>query len=211
MTVDIDKELIIINDGSTDATGDKVGNIVKKHSESTIKILSHPKNLGKGAAIRTGLKYATGDAIIIQDADLEYDPNDYYRLIEPILKGETEVVFGSRLKGMKLKLFGKDATPLPSHYFANKFLSFLTNLLYGSNLTDMETCYKLLSKKVYSKLKLESNRFDIEPEITAKILKAGFRIKEIPITTKPRSYKEGKKIGWKDGLFAILTLMKYRL
>jgi hypothetical protein len=149
--------------------------------------------------------------LIIQDADLEYDPNDYHRLIKPIIENKTKVVYGTRLKELKLRFWGEEKTPLPLHYLANCFLSCLTNILYGSSLTDMETCYKTISREVYKKLKLESDRFEIEPEITAKILKMGYQILEVPIKTKPRSYQEGKKIKAKDAFLAVKTLLKYRL
>lgn len=167
--------------------------------------------MGKGAAVRKGIKNATGEVLIIQDADLEYNPQDYKKLLGPILDKKTEVVYGTRLKELKLNLFGKKKTPFPLHYLVNRFLSFLTNFLYGSNLTDMETCYKMMTKKVYQTLDLESNGFEIEPEITAKILKSGYKILEVPIITRPRSYKEGKKIKTKDAFAAIFSLLKYRL
>jgi len=132
-------------------------------------------------------------------------------LLEPILERKTEVVYGTRLKELKFRLFGKNKTPMPLHYLVNRFLSFLTNVLYGLRLTDMETCYKMMTRKVYEQLELKSNRFDIEPEITAKIAKKGYKIIEIPISTKPRNYNEGKKIRAKDALIAVLTLVKYRV
>lgn len=213
------KEIIIVDDGSTDGTWGIVQNArlldgqAKRKTQNVsakLKVFRNEKNMGKGAAVRKGIAEATGDVLIIQDADLEYDPNDYSRLLKPIIDGQTEVVYGSRLKELKLRFWGKNKTPLPLHYLVNRFLSFMTNVLYGSRLTDMETCYKVISKKVYKNLKLESNRFEIEPEITAKILKKGFKILEIPITTSPRNYKEGKKIKAGDALKAIFPLFKYR-
>lgn len=201
------KEIIVVDDCSKDKTREILERI--KKANQTIKVILHPQNRGKGAAIRTGMSEAQGDYLIIQDADLEYDPFDYQRLLEPILKGKSRVVYGTRLKEMKFKLFGKDRTLLPLHYLTNRFLSVLTNVLYGSKLTDMETCYKLMAKEVYQGLKLVSNRFEIEPEITAKILKKGYQIIEVPIETKPRSYKEGKKIKAKDALFAVWTLIRH--
>lgn len=201
-----EKEIIIIDDASCDGTKEYLKNLKKKN----LKKIFHPKNLGKGAAIRTGLKEARGDVLLIQDADLEYDPQDYSRLLAPIIAGKTKVVYGSRLKTLRLVVFGKNKTPLPLHYLANRFLSFLTNLLYGSKLTDMETCYKMMTKEIYQDLNLVSNRFEVEPEITAKILKKGEKIFEVPIETKPRDYQEGKKIKARDAFWAIATLVKFR-
>ncbi|OQA93044.1 MAG: Undecaprenyl-phosphate 4-deoxy-4-formamido-L-arabinose transferase [Microgenomates group bacterium ADurb.Bin219] len=200
------KEIIIVDDNSKDGTSEEI----KKLKGNNIKKLFHRKNLGKGAAIRTGLKEARGDVLLIQDADLEYDPQDYSRLLAPIIAGKTKVVYGSRLKTLELVFFGKNKTPLPLHYLANRFLSFLTNLLYGSKLTDMETCYKMMTKEIYQDLNLVSNRFEVEPEITAKILKKGEKIFEVPIETKPRDYQEGKKIKARDAFWAIATLVKFR-
>ena len=206
------KEVIVVDDGSTDGTLKKVQSAkLKVKSYSTkLKILHNGRNKGKGYSVRRGIKEATGDVLIIQDADLEYDPNDYQKLLKPILEKKTKVVYGSRLKKMKFKLFGKNKTPLPLHYLVNRFLSFLTNVLYGSNLTDMETCYKMMTKEVYENLDLVSDRFEIEPEITAKVLKRKFKILEVPIRTKPRTYKEGKKIKAKDAAWAVFTLVRYR-
>lgn len=200
------KEIIIVDDNSNDGTSEEI----KKLRDKNIKKLFHRKNLGKGAAIRTGLKEAKGDVLLIQDADLEYDPQDYSRLLAPIIAEKAKVVYGSRLKTLKLAFFGKNKTPLPLHYLANRFLSILTNILYGSKLTDIETCYKMITKEVYQDLNLVSNRFEVEPEITAKILKKGIKIFEVPIETKPRNYKEGKKIKARDAFLAIVTLIKYR-
>jgi len=205
------KEIIIVDDGSTDGTLKKVQSaILRLRSGQESKIFKQPKNMGKGAAVRRGIENAIGDVLVIQDADLEYDPSDYQRLLEPIVAGETEVVFGSRLKDLKFRISGKSKTPLPLHYLMNRFLSFLTNVLYGSHLTDMETCYKMMTKKVYKNLDLVSNGFEIEPEITAKVLKKGFKILEVPIRTKPRTYEEGKKIKAEDAVWAVFTLVRYR-
>ena len=212
------KEIIIIDDGSTDGTWSiiqKSKSIALRSKNQNynekLKIIRNEKNKGKGYSVRKGIQEATGDVLIIQDADLEYNPNDYSRLLEPILERKTEVVYGTRLKELKFRLFGKNKTPMPLHYLVNRFLSFLTNVLYGLRLTDMETCYKMMTRKVYEQLELKSNRFDIEPEITAKIAKKGYKIIEIPISTKPRNYNEGKKIRAKDALIAVLTLVKYRV
>jgi len=205
------KEIIIVDDGSTDNTLSEIRN--SKHEirnkDTKIKIFNFKKNCGKGAAVRKGIENATGDVLIIQDADLEYNPNDYQRLLLPILQKKTQVVYGNRLKELKFKLWGVNKTSLPLHYLINRFLSFLTNVLYGSNLTDMETCYKMMTREVYQKLNLSSSRFEIEPEITAKILKLGYKILEVPIQTKPRSYNEGKKIKAGDAVRAFFTLFKF--
>lgn len=202
--VKFQKEIIVVDDGSTDKTKQIVRSI------RNIKLVEHKKNLGKGTAVRTGIKIAKGDIILIQDADLEYDPNDYEKLIKPIVSGKTKVVYGSRLKNYPLILFGKNKTPMPFHLIANRVLTFLTNLLYGNGLTDMETCYKVFTKEVAMSLNLVSNGFEIEPEITAKILKKGFKIHEVPIRVKPRGYEDGKKINWKDGAKAIYYLFYFR-
>lgn len=206
------KEIIVIDDGSTDETFKIIQNArIKIQNDNTkFKIFRNPVNLGKGAAVRRGIENATGDVLLIQDADLEYNPKYYPKLLAPIVAGKTKVVYGTRLKTLPFRLWGKDKTPLPLHFLANRFLSALTNLLYGSKLTDMETCYKVIAKEVYQKLHLTSNRFEIEPEITAKILKLGFKILEVPITTKPRGYREGKKIKARDAFIAAWTLFKFR-
>lgn len=198
------KEIIVVNDCSTDRT-ENILQMVKG-----IRIFKHHKNRGKGAAVRTGFSKALGEIVIIQDADLEYDPTDYARLVRPILERRASVVYGSRLKKYPLVLFGKEATPLPAHLIANKFLTFVTNILYGGGLTDMETCYKVFSREALRSIKLVSNGFEIEPEITAKLLKKGYKIKEISIKVKPRNYDEGKKISWKDGIKAIYYLLYWR-
>lgn len=213
----IKKEIIVIDDGSTDKTFQvlsefKIQNVFQTaFGRTKFKILRHEENKGKGAAIRTGIKRTTGDVVIIQDADLEYDPKFYTKLLEPILKKNAQVVYGSRLINYPLKFWGRDKTVLPLHFFANKLLTFLTNLIYRGDLTDMETGYKLFKKTVLKNIVLNSNKFDFEAEVTAKILKRGIGITEVPIQVIPRTYKEGKKIGWKDGILAIRTLIRYRL
>ncbi len=200
----LNKEIIVVNDCSDDDT-DKILSL-----EKNIKFLRHKKNLGKGAAVRTGLETSTGDLIIIQDADLEYDPKFYTLLLEPVFQNNAQVGYGSRLINYPLRFWGKDKTVLPIHLIANKTLTILTNLLYGSNLTDMETGYKLFKREVLQKISLESKRFEFEPEVTAKVLKLKIPIVEIPIKIIPRTYKEGKKIGLIDGFIAMWTLIKYR-
>ncbi|MCL5090884.1 MAG: glycosyltransferase family 2 protein [Patescibacteria group bacterium] len=207
------KEVIIVDDGSTDGTL-KIVKSLKLKVESNnlrLKVILNKKNMGKGAAVRKGMAAATGDILIIQDADLEYDPRDYPKLISPIIKEEARVVYGTRLQTLPLRFLGKGKTPMPLHYLANFFLSKLTNFLYGGNLTDIETCYKVMAREVYQSLELQANCFDFEPEITAKILHQGFKIVEVPIVTQPRSYQEGKKIKARDAVIAIWTLLKYRI
>ena len=197
------KEIIIVNDASKDNSEEIILKMIKKYSN--ISYFKHSKNQGKGAAVRTGLKHFKGDLVVIQDGDLEYDPRELRKLVLPILNNEYSVVYGSRVIG-KISGF-----KISSHYYGNLFLSFITRLLYGQNITDMETCYKMMTRKVAESLNLNSNKFDIEPEITAKIIKKGYHIKEIPITYNSRSFEEGKKIGWKDGLKALYVLCKYRI
>ncbi|MEO0122435.1 MAG: glycosyltransferase family 2 protein [candidate division WOR-3 bacterium] len=193
--VDIKKELIIVDDYSTDGTR----NYLKKITDA--KVIFHEKNMGKGSAIRTGLKNATGDVVIIQDADLEYSPSDYPRLLEPIIRGKTKVVYGSRILG-KGKFLKKS-------YFANRVLTLLTNLLFKGHITDMETCYKMIDRNLMRSLNLVSSRFEIEPEITCKLLRKGIKITEIPISYYGRT--AGKKIGVKDGIQAIWNIVKWKI
>lgn len=197
-------EIIVVNDASSDKTQDILNNIVcKNHNKNEIIFLRHTENLGKGEAIKTGLKRVTGDYVLIQDADWEYDPMDIPKLIKPINDGKAEVVFGSRFTGEHRNLFFW-------HMVANKMLTLLTNILYDTTLSDMETCYKLVPTQLLKELHLQSKRFDFEPEVTAKILKRGVRIYEVPISYAGREYSEGKKIGPKDGLSAVWTLIKYK-
>ena len=203
--IPVDKEIIIIDDGSTDGTREKLKNI------NGVKIILHKINQGKGAAVITGIKEAQGEYIIIQDADLEYDPNDIKKLLQPILENKTKVVYGTRLK--RMPNFSKEERTFQflSHYIGNRFLSLVTSVLYGQWLTDMETCYKLFPRKAFIDHKLNARGFELEPEITAKLLKMGYKILEVPITTKPRGYDEGKKLHTiRDGSKALFSLIKYR-
>lgn len=204
-----DKEIIIVDDGSTDDTVKQISRAIKG---SAVKFFHHERNQGKGAAIKTAISNATGDYIIIQDADLEYNPKDIARLTDPVRKKYAEVVYGTRLR--RLPNLARDERTLQFliHYFGNRFLSLLTSLLYGQWVTDMETCYKLFPRKALSRIRLNSKRFDFEPEITAKLMKRGYKILELPISTNPRGYEEGKKLNTvKDGSIALYTLIKYRV
>jgi glycosyltransferase involved in cell wall biosynthesis len=196
----LDKQIIIVDDYSSDGTRDVLRNLGTKG----IIILYHDQNMGKGMAIRTGLKVVEGEIVVIQDADLEYRPEELPGLVKMIEVGEAEVVYGSRFLGEHERKY------LNILYVGNRFLSLFTALLYGRAVSDMETCYKVFLTRVIKGFKLHSKRFDFEPEVTANVLKGGFKFKEVPISYKGRSYMEGKKIGWKDGLFAIWTLLKYR-
>ena len=198
------REIIVVDDYSTDGTREVLAKI------KTHKIIFHDKNQGKGMAIRTALESSTGDVFLIQDADLEYDPSEYPALLTCILNG-ADVVYGTRFKMMKLKLFGPHKTRLPLHYFGNRFLTLLTNVLYGSSISDMETGYKVFTKRVVQNLRLRARRFDFEPEITAKILKQKFTIVEVPIHFHARKFNEGKKITWRDGFKAAWYLFRYRI
>jgi len=205
----VEKEIILVNDGSSDSTGSALETFSR--SKPNIKIINHSINQGKGAAVRTGIKNATGDYVVIQDADLEYDPKDIERLVKPILEGKNSVVYGTRLKRLP-NLFKEERTSqFLLHYLGNRFLSLLTSILYGQWITDMETCYKLFPRRVVEGMKINAKGFEFEPEITAKLLKRGYKILEIPISTKPRGYNEGKKLNtFRDGIKALWTLLKYR-
>lgn len=194
------REILVVNDGSTDGTREILDRIVPRPE---LRIIHAEQNGGKGSAIRIGFGRATGTIVAIQDADLELDPAQIAELVQPILDGRTKVVYGSRFLG------GRPDAPWLS-IFANQVLTGATNLLFGGQLTDMETCYKVMTREVALSLELESNRFDIEPEISAKLLRAGHAILELPIRFEPRSRAQGKKIGWRDGVEAIQVLIKYR-
>ena len=196
-----DKEIILVDDCSTDGTRAILQNL----KEPNIKVVYHDKNQGKGAALRTGFAHVSGDIVLIQDADLEYDPVDYPVLLGPILDGRADVVYGSRFFG------GPHRVLLFWHYIANKFFTLVTNVLYNINLTDMGTCYKVFRSEIIKPMKLESNRFGFEPEVTAKICKQKLRIYETPISYSGRTYAEGKKITWKDGIVYMWCLLKYRV
>ena len=196
-----DKEIIIVDDGSTDGTRGYLKGLVSEG----IKVMVHEKNMGKGAAMRTGIAVASGDVVIVQDADLEYDPKDYPVLLEPIIQGKADVVYGSRFLG------GPHRVLFFWHSVGNSFITLISNMFTDLNLTDMETGYKAFRKKVFEAITIESNRFGFEPEITAKVAKKGFRIYEVPISYSGRSYQEGKKITWKDGVMALFTVLKYNL
>ena len=201
----IEKEVIIVNDCSKDDTENAIFNYVKENPSLSIEYFAHDVNQGKGAAIHTGIKHATGEYLIIQDADLEYDPQEYNLLLQPIVDGFADVVFGSRFIG------GKPHRILFYwHSIGNKFLTSLSNMFTNLNLTDMETCYKLFRSDIIKSLKLKEKRFGFEPEITSKIAKyKNIRIYEVGISYYGRTYEEGKKIGWKDGLRAIYCILKY--
>jgi len=192
-------QVIVVDDGSSDGS-DKVLRAVE---DSTVRVISHNQNRGKGAAIRTGMEVATGDLLLIQDADLEYDPDDWPRLLDPIIKGKARVVYGSRFTGERKNM-------MPLHWFGNRLLSLVTNLLYSSTLSDMETCYKLFDAQAIEGMTIVSDRFDFEPEITAKVLRRGHRIYEVPISYAGREADEGKKITWRDGFSALVALIRFR-
>jgi glycosyltransferase involved in cell wall biosynthesis len=195
----LEKELVVVDDGSTDGTRD----VLESLDRSSVKVVLQERNQGKGAAIRRGLPEATGDIVIIQDADKEYDPKDYQKLVDPIISGEASVVYGSRQ-------LGDNEFSYRSFYLGGLLLSWLTNLLYGSKITDEPTCYKVFRKDVIDSIELKCLRFEFCPEVTAKVLKKGIKIVERPIAYYPRSIDEGKKIRWQDGVEAILTLLRYR-
>jgi glycosyltransferase involved in cell wall biosynthesis len=199
----LEKEIIIVDDNSSDRTIERVKALGKNY-----KIFSHTKNKGKGGALKTGFRHVTGDFVIIQDADLEYDPAEYPRLVNLLLRDDADVVYGSRFVGSD-----PHRVLLYYHYLGNKFLTFLSNILTGLNLTDMETCYKAFKREVIDEIKdkITARRFGIEPEITALVAKGNWRVYEVGISYYGRTYEEGKKINWKDGLAAIWHVIKYNI
>jgi glycosyltransferase involved in cell wall biosynthesis len=200
LAVPIRTELIVVDDGSKDGTRDILTSL---ESELTFKLIFQPQNAGKGAALRRGFQEVTGDLVVIQDADLEYSPEEFPELIELIREGRADVVYGSRF-------LGRHRVFMFTHYLGNRLVTFLTNVLYNTMLTDMETCYKVMRTDVLRSFTLESDGFGIEPEMTAKIFKRGYRVYEVPITYDGRGYDEGKKITWRDGIVALWVLLKYR-
>jgi len=195
----VDLEIVVVDDGSTDGTRD----VLRQLADSTVRVIMHEHNRGKGAAIRSGLEQVTGDLVLVQDADLEYDPQDWPKLLGPIMSGKAQVVYGSRFTGERRNM-------LFLHWVGNRFLSLVTNVLYNTTLSDMETCYKLFDRKLIDSIPLRAMRFEFEPEVTAKILRRGIRIYEVPISYTGREFDEGKKITWRDGFIALWTLVKYR-
>ncbi|MCK5321656.1 MAG: glycosyltransferase family 2 protein [Candidatus Aenigmarchaeota archaeon] len=195
----VKKEIIVVDDGSSDSTN----KILKKRKDLYTKLV-RKKNGGKGSAIRRGIKEINGDFFIIQDSDLEYDPEEYSKLLKPLIAGKADAVYGNRFKKASNKW------KIPHHYFGNKILSLIISVLYFRNIGDMETCYKCVNSDVIKSIKLRENGFRIEPEITAKLIKKGCRIMEVPINYSPRSFEEGKKINWRDGIKAFFAIVKYR-
>ncbi len=195
----LEREIIMVDDASCDGTSD----ILKALEDSTVHIVRHITNLGKGAAIRTGLAQARGELILIQDADLEYDPDDWPRLLNPVLRGKAQVVYGSRFTGEHRNMVFLE-------WVGNRFLSLVTNVLYNTTLSDMQTGYKLFDRRVLDSITIRSDRFDFEPEITAKVLRKGCRIYEVPVSYAGREGDEGRKFTWRDGLRALATLVRYR-
>ena len=198
--LDIEREIIVVDDGSEDGTLD----IVKRLSDSTVRLVHYPDNRGKGAAVRRGIDEARGDLIVVQDADLEYDPRDLSRLLRPLREGQARVVYGSRFTGERRNMFFW-------HWVGNRFLSLVTNVLFNTTLSDMETCYKMFDGELLRSFRLTADRFEFEPEVTAIALRMGERIWEVPISYAGRELHEGKKISWRDGIPALTTLFRVRL
>jgi glycosyltransferase involved in cell wall biosynthesis len=202
--VGMEKEVVLIDDYSTDGTRERLRQIQLEETEDQVKVFFHAENRGKGAALRTGFQHVTGDITLIQDADLEYDPKEYPKLLEPILDGKADVVYGSRfLDNPHRVLFW--------HHLANKLLTFLSNMFTNLKLTDMETCYKVFKTSILKNIPLKCDRFGFEPEITAKIAKRRYRVYETPISYRGRDYAEGKKINWKDGVAAVYHIIRFQI
>lgn len=199
--VAFEREIVLVDDGSTDGTREYLR---AQEDEPDAIVIFHEQNQGKGAAVRTGLQRASGDVMLVQDADLEYDPRDYSALLQPIVEGRSQVVYGSRFRG------GPTKAMFFWHMMGNRFLTLVTNVLYNTILSDMETCYKLFTREVAEQLDLKAPGWGFDPEITAQILKRGYRIYEVPISYTGREFEEGKKISWRDGLTVLWTLLKYR-
>ena len=199
--IEFDREIVIVDDGSTDGTREILRTL---EDEPGLVVIFHERNQGKGGAVRTGLQHASGDVMLIQDADLEYDPRDYPALLQPIVEGRSQVVYGSRFRG------GPAKAMFFWHMIGNRFLTLVTNVLYNTILTDMETCYKVFAREVAERLDLREPGWGFDPEITAQILRRGHRIYEVPISYTGREFEEGKKISWRDGLTVLWTLLKYR-
>ncbi len=202
-SVPINTEIIVVDDYSTDGTRKLLNENLQTLVE---KIILHERNMGKGAALRTGFKHATGDIVVVQDADMEYDPHEFPLLMAPIVDGKADVVYGSRFMGS-----GPHRVVYFWHMVGNRFLTLLSNMFTNINLTDMETCYKMFRRQIIQSIEIEEDRFGFEPEITAKMARAGFRIYEVGISYYGRAYEEGKKIGWRDGFRAIYAILKYNI
>ncbi len=199
--VEFEREIVLVDDGSTDGTREYLRTL---EGAPDLVVIFHEQNQGKGAAVRTGLRHASGDVMLIQDADLEYDPREYPALLQPIVEKRSQVVYGSRFRG------GPTKAMFFWHMLGNRFLTLVTNVLYDTILSDMETCYKLFTREVAEQLDLKAPGWGFDPEITAQILKRGYRIYEVPISYSGREFEEGKKISWRDGLTVLWTLLKYR-
>jgi glycosyltransferase involved in cell wall biosynthesis len=199
--IEFEREVVVVDDGSTDGTREILRRL---EGEPNLRLVLHERNQGKGAAVRTGLQHASGDMMLVQDADLEYDPRDYVALLQPIVEGRSQVVYGSRFRG------GPTKAMFFWHMIGNRGLTLVTNVLYNTILFDMETCYKVFTREVAEQLNLRAPGWGFDPEITAQILRRGYRIYEVPISYTGREFEEGKKISWRDGLIVLWTLIKYR-
>jgi glycosyltransferase involved in cell wall biosynthesis len=199
--MELEREVVIVDDGSTDDTREFLRAL---EGEPDLLVIFHERNRGKGGAVRTGLQHASGDVMLVQDADLEYDPRDYPALLQPIVEGRSQVVYGSRFRG------GPTKAMFFWHMVGNRFLTLVTNILYDTILTDMETCYKVFTREVAQRLDLKASGWGFDPEITAQILKRGYRIYEVPISYTGREFEEGKKLSWRDGFTVLWTLIRYR-